>query len=102
MFRFMKQTFVSAIMFFSYNLSKVNPLECISMKNQECKVRPEIVNVNSKEPIIYPYSISTSTCSGSCNSTNNPYTKLCVPDVIKNLNVNVFNLISWTNETRYI
>ena len=78
MFRFMKQIFVSAIMLFSYNLSKVNPLECISMKNQKCKVRPEIVNLNSKEPIFYPYSLSISKCSGSCNNINNPYAKLCV------------------------
>ena len=81
-------------MLFSYNLSKVNPLECISMNNQECKVRPEIVNVNSNEPIFYRYSISTSKCSGSCNSINDPYAKLCVPDIVKNLNVKVFNLIS--------
>ena len=67
------------------------------MKNQEYKVRPEIVNVNSKEPMFYPFSIRISRCSGGCNSINNDYAKLCVPDVIKNLNVKVFNLISWTN-----
>ena len=96
-FRFMKQIFVSAIILFSHSLSKVNPLECISMKNQKCKVRPEIVNVNSKEPIFYPYSIKASKCSGSCNNINDPYAKLCVPDVVKDLNVKVFNLILWTN-----
>ena len=84
-------------MFFGYNLSSINSLKCISINNQECKVRPKIINVNSNEPIFYPYSISTSKCSGSCNSINDPYAKLCVPDVIKNLNVKVFNLISRTN-----
>ena len=59
MFGFVKQIFISAMMFFG-SLSSVNPLECISMNNQECKVRPEIVNINSKEPIFYPYSIKTS------------------------------------------
>ena len=29
------------------------------MKNQECKVRPEIINVNSNEPVFYPFSIKT-------------------------------------------
>ena len=52
MFRFMKQVFVSAIMFFGYNLSSVNSLKCISINNQECKVRPEIVNINSNEPVL--------------------------------------------------
>ena len=72
------------------------------MNNQKCKVRPEVVNVNSNEPIFYPFSIRTSKCSGSCNNTNDPYAKLCVPDVAKNLNVKVFNPMSRTNETRYI
>ena len=27
---------------------------------------------------------------------------MCVPDVVKNLNVKVFNLMSRTNEARYI
>ena len=27
------------------------------MNNQECKVRPEVVNVNSNEPVFYPFSI---------------------------------------------
>ena len=72
------------------------------MKNQECKIRPEIINVNSNEPIFYLFSIKTSKCSGSCNNINNPYAKICVPDVIKDLNVKVFNLMSRTNETRYI
>ena len=72
------------------------------MKNQECKVRPKIINVNSNEPIFYPFSIKTNKCSGSCNNINNPYAKICVPDVIKDLNVKVFNLMSRTNETRHI
>ena len=56
MFRFIKQIIVSALMFFD-SLSSVNSLECISMKNQECKVRPEIININSNNPIFYPFSV---------------------------------------------
>ena len=55
------------------------------MKNQECKVRPEIINVNSNEPIFHPFSIKTNKCSGTCNNNNDPYAKICVPDVIKDL-----------------
>ena len=42
MFRFIKQIFISALMYFG-NLSSVNSLACVSMKNQECKVRPELL-----------------------------------------------------------
>ena len=77
------------------------PLNYISVENQECKTRPQ-VNVNTNNPIFYPFSIKTSKCSGNCNNINNPYAKICVPDVIKDLNVKVFNLMSRTNETRHI
>ena len=53
------------------------------MTNKECKVRPEIVNVNSNQPVFNHFSIKTSKCSGSCNNTNDPYAKMCVPDVVK-------------------
>ena len=102
MFRFVKQILVPAIMFSGCNLSSINLLECVSINNQEYKVRPEIVNVNNNEPIFFPFSIKTSKCTGSCNNINDPYTKLCVPDVIKNLNGKGFNLMSRTNETRHL
>ena len=40
---------------------------CI-MKNQECKVRPEIANINSNNPIFYPFSIKVNKCSSNCNN----------------------------------
>ena len=52
------------------------------MKNQECKIRPETVNVNSDEPTFYPYSV-TNKYSGSRNNINDPYAKICIPDVVK-------------------
>ena len=99
MSRFIKKIFLSTLTFFG-SLSSINPLECVSMSNQKCKLRPEIVHVNSNEPLFYPLSIKTSKCSGSCNNINDPY--LCVPDVVKNLNIKVFDLMSRTNETRCI
>ena len=71
------------------------------MNNQECKIRPEVININSNEPLFYRYSGNINKCSGSCNNINDSQTKLCAPDVIKNINVKVFNLISRTNKTRY-
>ena len=53
------------------------PSSCISMKNQECKTRPQVINANGDEPVFFPFSIETSKCSGSCNNINYPYTKIC-------------------------
>ena len=72
------------------------------MNNQECKIRPVIINVNSNESLFYTCSILANKCSGSFNNINDPYEKLCVPDFVKNVNVKVFNLMSIINEARHI
>ena len=86
MFVFIKEIFLTGLLFLSSLVS-------ISVINQTCKVRPENINLNSNEPVLYPFSIKTSKCSGSCNNINDPY-----PYV----NVKIFNLISRTNETRHM
>ena len=87
MFKFVKKVFFIGLTTLS-DFTNVNSLlNCISMKNQERKVRPEIINVNSNELVFYPFSIKTSKCSDSCNNINDLYAKICVPDVIKDLNV---------------
>ena len=72
------------------------------MNNQKCKIRSEIINVNTNEPVFYPSSIKVNKCSRSCNNISDPYAKLCVSDAIKNINVKLFYLISRTNVTRHI
>ena len=75
MFGFIKKCFFTAIIFFSYNVLNVNSLECVSVNNQKCKIRSEIINVNTNEPMFYPYSITINKCKGSCNTINDPYAK---------------------------
>ena len=84
------------------SFTRVNSLSCISMNNEECKTRPQVANFNGDERVFFLFSIKTSKCSGSCNQINHPYVKFCVPDVVKNLNVKVFILMSRINERRHI
>ena len=96
MFEFILKIFVVTIYFFS-----CDALKFVSINNQESRTMPQIKNINSNEPTIYPISIELNKCSGSCNNFIDPYRKLCVPVVVKNMNVKVFNPISRTNETRH-
>ena len=100
-FKFVKKVSFIGLTILS-NFTNAIPLICISMKNQECKTKSKVIKVNSNNPIFYPFSIKTSNCSGNCNNIKNLYAKICVPDVKKDLNVKVFNLMSRTNETRFI
>ena len=60
------------------------------------------MNINSNEPLFYPYRILINKYNGNCDDINNPYAKLCIPNVIKNINIKVFNLMSRNNERRHI
>ena len=86
--------------FLIYNVLNLNVLECVSMNNQECKIRSRILDIESNELSFHHYSIKINKCS--CNSINDPYAKLYVADIVKNINAKIFNLMSRTNETRHI
>ena len=91
----LEKAFVVAITFFS-----CNELEGVSMNNQWWKIRPQVVNIKSDNTFFYTYSIEVNKCGGSCNNINNPYSKFYVPNAVKNINVEVFNLVSRINEAR--
>ena len=97
MFDFIKKAFVVITTFF--NLSYINSVQCVSMSNQEYKAKPKIIDVNSNEPVFYPYTVKVNKRVGSCNNINS---KFCVPDTVKNINVKAFHLMSRINETRQI
>ena len=98
-FRLIKKVFFLGLTILS---NFTNALDCISMKNRECKVSSEIININSNNLLFYPFSIKVNKCSSNCNDINDPYARICVPAVVKNLNVKLFNLMPRTNETRHI
>ena len=56
-FRFVKKIFFIGLTILSDFANANSSLSCISMKNQECKTRPQVVNVNSNNPIFYPFGI---------------------------------------------
>ena len=89
MFQFIKKVFFIELTILS-DFTNANfllnaiPVSCTSMKNQECKTRLQVIDVNSNNPIFYHFRIKISKCSDNCNNINDPYAKICVPDTIKN------------------
>ena len=98
--------FVLVIGFYGFNadLNPLNaiPLKCVSINDQECKVKSSIMNVNSNESLFYPYRILVNKGSISYNGNHNPYAELCVPHAVKRMNIKVFNPMSRINETHQI
>ena len=68
MFRFIKKVLILVL------ISTANSLKCISLKNEECKVRKVIIDNGYMKDI--------------------PYFKVFTPDIVKIITVKVFDLIS--------
>ena len=84
MFRFVKKALAVILTFFNLLQNNIK------------------TDVNSNDPVFDPYIIKANKCSETCSSINHPCATLCVPDIIKNINVKVFNLMQIINETRHI
>ena len=87
-----------------FSIIKTRALECVSVVNQKCMPRLKIRDVNEGvgEALFYPYNVLVNKCSGSCDTSINPMTKLCVPNVIKRVNMQVCNFRMMLNETRNV
>ena len=91
MFGFIKKVLILVL------ISAVNSLKCISLKNQEWKVKEVVVN---NKYMAFPYDIKINKCSGNCNNITNPYPKVCVSDIVKNVTAKMFDLVTLTNTAK--
>ena len=87
-----------------FGIIKTKALECVSVINQKCMPRPKILNVNEGvgEALFYPYNVLVNKRSGSCNTLDKPMSKICVPNVIKKINMQVYNFLMRLSETRNV
>ena len=87
-----------------FSVLKVEALECVSVVNQKFMPRSKILDVNEGvgEALFYQYNVLVNKCSGSCNTFDNPIAKLCVPNVIKRVTMQVYNFLMRLNETRNV
>ena len=87
-----------------FSIIKTKALECVSVVNQKCTPRPKILDINEGvgEALFYPYNVLVNKCSGSCNTLHDPIAKLCVPNIVKRVNMKVYNFLMRLNETRNV
>ena len=87
-----------------FSILKVRALECVSVVNQKCMPRPKTLDVNEGvgEALFYLYNVLVNKGSGSCNTLDNRMAKLCAPNVIKRVNMQVYNFLMRLNETRNV
>ena len=87
-----------------FGIIKTKALECVSVINKKCIPRAKILDVNEGvgEVLFCPYNVLVNKCSGGCDTLDNPMPKLYVPNVIKRINMKVYNFLMRLNETRNV
>ena len=70
----------------------------MSLNNEQCKIKPALIDLNPAELKYYPYTINLDKCNGSCNTLSEISDRICAPDKTENVNLNFFTLIARTNE----
>ena len=87
-----------------FSIIKTRTLECVSVIDRKCMSTPKILDINEGvgEALFYPYNVIVNKCSGSCDTLDNPMAKLCVPKIIKRVNMKVYNFLMRLNETRNV
>ena len=85
-----------------FGIIKTKTLECVSVVNQKYMPRPKVrkyINEAVGEALFYAYNVLVNKCSGSCDTLDNLMAKLCVPNIIKRINMKVYNFLMRLNET---
>ena len=72
---------------------------CLLLKNQKCAVRKVVV---TNDYMTFPYKIKVDKCVGNCNDVENPYFKVCLPDVVNNISVESLDLMSGKSASKNI
>ena len=74
----------------------------VSLKNQPRQTIRTFVDINSNEPVYYLLAVSVDTRGRSCNTFDDSYDQIRIPNKVKNMNVKVINLMSKVNVTRFL
>ena len=75
-----------------------NHTKCVPLSNQKCMTRPTLIellpNEYSQEFHYYLFAVKLDRCVGSCNTLNDLFNKVCIPNKTEDLNLIVFNMIT--------
>ena len=82
-------------------VSATNHKKSVSLNFLKCMSQPILINLRpteySQESRYYLFSVNLEICAGSCFTLYNLSCRVCAPNKIEDLNLNVFNMITGIN-----
>ena len=99
MLKFIKQTYI-VLLLLLLGFGRSLATKCPSMNNQPCTPRLSLIDLNPDELPYYPFMVSLDMCAGSCSTVEGPFGRICVPNKIEDVNLNIFDIIKKINESK--
>ena len=85
-------------------VNEYNHTKCVSLRNEKCQIQPTLINLYcngySQELHYHPFAVKLDRFVGSCSTLNDLSNKVWIPYKIEGLNLSVFNMITWINESK--
>ena len=101
MFEIIEEMFITLL---SNIVNGSNHTKCVSLSNQKCLIQPTLINLHpreySQEFHYNLFTVKLDKCVGSCNTLNGLSNKVCVPNKTEDLNLSMFSMITWINESK--
>ena len=80
-----------------------NHTKCVSLSNQKFEIQPTFINLHpkkySQEFHYYPFTVKLAKCVES-NTLNDLSNKVCDPNKTEDVNLDIFNMITGTDESK--
>ena len=90
--RFIKHTFIVLVLLL-LGFGGLSTTKCVSINNQPCMVRPKSVGFSPDELHYNLSIISLGRFDESCNTVDDPFGRICVPNEMEDTNFKTFNMI---------
>ena len=101
MFEVIKKTFIGLL---TGLVNGSNHTKCVLLSNHQCMIQLTLINLHpneySQEFHYDPFAVKLDRCVGSCNTLNDVFDKVCVPNETQDLNLSMFNIITGINESK--
>ena len=101
--------FIALLSFSGFLASIVNTpghTKCLSWNNQQCMTQLTLINLHPNEYIewlrYYTFAVNLDRYMGSCNTLNDLFNRVCVPNKTDDLNLSSFNMIAGINESKIL
>ena len=85
-------------------VNRSNHTKCVLLSDHKCMIQISLINLHpneySQELHYYPFAVKLDRCVRICNTLNDLFNEICVPNKTEELKLSTFNMNTGINESK--